>query len=53
MKTLIRSYIDIGKEEQSYSEKEVKDLKTAKKEIKAGEKIHICRHDQGLPCSLI
>ena len=54
MKIKIRTY-DLAalESEPSFSEREVKDLATAEKEIKVGEKIHICRHDEGKSCSLI
>jgi hypothetical protein len=34
------------------TEKEVVNILTAKIYRKDGEKIHVCRHEEGLPCSL-
>lgn len=53
MKYFIRTYITDENEETTYTEKEVVDLATAEKDIKVTEKLHICRHDENLPCSLI
>jgi hypothetical protein len=52
MKYFIRTYTT-DKDEVSYTEKEVDSLKKAQTDVKVSEKIHICLHDEGLPCLLI
>lgn len=53
MKFYIRSTTNLGKTNEHIEDKEIKDFDTALKERKSGEKIVICRHDEGLPCSLV
>jgi predicted RND superfamily exporter protein len=36
----------------SSTEKEYDNLEELKKNLKEGEKVHICRHDEGEPCTL-
>ena len=54
MKIYIRKEIGTG-DNISSEETEKPDLKTAEKDRKEGEKIHICYHDgdNPLPCKLI
>ena len=54
MKYFIRTTTLGEKEEDTkVTEKPVLSLSAAKVELKPGEKLHICRHEEGLPCSLI
>ena len=47
MKIFLRSY-----DKEKFTEKEVESVNEALVLKKETEKIHICRHDEGLPCSL-
>jgi len=53
MKFYIRTYDKTDKEDVKTSEKEIESINEALVQVKAGEKIHICRHEEGLPCSLV
>lgn len=48
MKFYLRSY-----DKEEMFEKEVSSLNAALTDKKEGEKLHICRHDEGLPCSIV
>ena len=52
MKFFIRTYTT-DKDEVSFTEKEVVSLAKAQTDVKISEKVHVCRHEEGLPCLLI
>ena len=54
VKYFIRTYVDIGKDNQTFTEKEKVSLTAAQTDKKVGEKIHICYHDEKpvKPCKL-
>ena len=49
----MKIFIQSTNELEEKTEKEVESINEALVQQKTGEKIHICRHDEGLPCSLV